>query len=428
LNRALRTILDSFSPLRLRPFRIYLGGQAISLIGTWMQLTAQSWVVWELSHSTAALGIVGMLGQLPFLLLGPWAGVWADRLDRRRVLIVTQIIAMLQAFTLALLLQSGLVRLWHVYLMAALLGCVATLDRPAQQAFLGDLSGIEHVRKAVNLNVTIIEISRVLGPSFAGWLIGTLGVASGFWLNGVSFLAVIVSLLMVTAHKSQKPPAGKPLEEFREGLSFIFTRPRIQDLMLFTIFVTFFGFSNLQILPAFATDVLHRGPETLGLLMGASGAGALVSALVIIPLAQRARRTGVMLASCIVWSGLAYSLFSRVTWIPLAAGSVFLAGMVIPIVMTSAMGLLQTMAPPEMRGRLLSAWSMVSQGLQPFATLAVGFGAQALGPQTAVLINGILAVAGAGLMLALRPGLSTWEANSPGLAHEDGGERIAASH
>lgn len=410
LRRLIVACGESFAPLRIRSFRIYLGGQAVSMIGTWMQMTAQSWVVWELSRSPAALGVVSMLGALPFLFLGPWAGVWADRLDRRRILLVTQTVAMALAFALALLVQTGAVRLWHVYGLAMLLGCVAALDMPAQQAFLGDLAGMDQVRRAVVLNAMIIQVSRMLGPSLAGWLIGALGVASGFWLNGVSFLAVIASLLAIRSHQVRKAHAGRPLQDLREGLRFIFAQPRIQDLLVLTALVTFFAFSVIQILPAFATDVLHRGPETLGLLMGASGAGALVSALVVVPLAQRLRRTGLTLAGCVIWSGLAYLVFSRTTWWPVAAACLFLSGLVVPVVFTTANGLLQTLAPGHLRARLLSAWLIVGFGLQPVAALAVGAIAEWLGAPAAVLINGLLMMAGAALLLAARPDLRVWEA------------------
>lgn len=422
MRRIWEVLRDSFAPLRDRNFRLYLSGQAVSLIGTWMQMTAQQWVVWDLSRSPAALGTVGMLGALPFLVLGPWAGVWADRLDRRRLLIATQAVLMALAFVLAILVQAGRVRLWHVYGVAVASGVVSALDMPAQQAFIGDLSGLHQVRKAVVLNAMIVQVSRILGPSLAGWLIGALGAAWGFWLNGLSFIAVIVSLVLVRAQQVRKPPGGNPLEEFRAGLRFIFTQPRIQDLLLFTALVTFFGFSNMQLLPAFATEVLHRGPETLGLLMGASGAGALVSALVGVPLAQRWRRTGVMLAAAVAWGGLTFAVFSRSAWLPLSLVTLFLSGFVPPIVFTTANGLLQTLAPPHMRGRLLSAWIIVGFGMQPFAALAVGTVAEHLGAPAAVLINGTLMVAGAATLLAARPDLRTWEAT----LHPPQGARPAA--
>ena len=180
------TLRESFSPLKIRNFRIYLGGQAISLVGTWLQMTTQGWVVWELSHSATALGLVAMLGSLPILLLGPWAGVWADRLDRRKLLIASQAGAMLLAFVLALLTQTGLVQLWHVYLLSALLGIITAIDIPAQQAFLGDLSGMAEIRKAVNMNITMLQVSRILGPALAGIIIASMGAAMAFWLNANS--------------------------------------------------------------------------------------------------------------------------------------------------------------------------------------------------------------------------------------------------
>src|SRR5258707_496700 len=200
-----RTVRSNFDPLRYPNFRLYLGGQAISLIGTWLQVTAQSWVVWRLSGSEAALGVVSMLNALPLLFLGLYTGAWVDRVDRRKLLIGTQIAAMLLAFALAALTQSGLVQLWHVYLLSFLLGISSALDMPAQQAFLGDLSGQAEVRKAVNLNVTIFQVSRILGPAFAGLVVARLGEAPPFWLHRLSFRAALASLVMVRPGQQIRP-------------------------------------------------------------------------------------------------------------------------------------------------------------------------------------------------------------------------------
>src|SRR2546426_6903322 len=200
--------LDSFLPLRNWNLRVYLSGQAISLIGTWMQVTAQAWVVWSLTHSTTALGLVAMLGTLPILLLGPWTGVWAAALDRSRVLVATQMGAMVLAATLAVLVQTGAIQVWHVYIFATLLGIVTALDMPAQQAFIGDLSGMEQVRQAVVINNMLFQVSRMLGPALAGLVVAQLGAAPAFWLNGVSFLAVIGRLLMVRADQVRRSGAA----------------------------------------------------------------------------------------------------------------------------------------------------------------------------------------------------------------------------
>ncbi|MCL5676495.1 MAG: MFS transporter [Firmicutes bacterium] len=399
------------TPLRTRNLRIYISGQAISLLGTWMQTTAQAWVVWQLSHSPGALGIVAMLSSLPLLLLGPWTGVWADRLERRRVLLVTQTLAMLLAFTLAILVQTGAVRLWHVYALAFALGIVSALDFPSQQAFIGDLSGLTQVRKAVVVNAMIVQLSRMAGPAIAGWVVGALGVAPAFWINGVSFLAVIGSLLMVDSSQTRRAATSSGLGEFAEGLRFIAGQPRIQDLLAFTLLVTLFGISSMQLMPAFATDVLGRGPQALGLLMGASGAGALTSALFVVPIGQRVKHTGLMLAGAVVWSGLSYLLFSWSRWFPVSMGALYMTSLAMPLVMTTANGLIQTLAPNHMRARVISAWIMFGFGTQPFAGLLVGVTGKLFGPPLAVRINAVAMIVGVLALVAARPDLARWSAS-----------------
>lgn len=406
------TFRDSFSPLSNRNLRVYLGGQVISLAGTFLQATAQAWVVWKLTSSTAALGTVAMLGSLPILFLGPWAGVWADRLDRRRVLIGTQVAAMLLAFILAILVQTNALELWHVYVLSALLGVVTAFDIPSQQAFIGDLSGMGEVRKAVVLNAMIIQISRIFGPAFAGLIIAAFGVAVAFWLNGISFIAVIISLLLVRSQQAHKGAYGNPLAEFVEGLQFIRTQPRIQDMLLFVIFVTFFSFSIIvNLLPAVTTDVLHGGPEILGVLNAASGVGALLGTLFIVPFAQSQKRIGVVMGIIIVWMGLWYLAFAVSTWLPLSLVCLFFVSAGSPTVFTTANGMLQFLAPPTMRARLMSTFVIVSFGFQPFSALYVGFMAEPthLGTPATIALNGLLMMVGAVGLLLLRADLRRWE-------------------
>lgn len=407
------TLRASFSPLKIRNFRIYLGGQAISFIGTWLQMTAQSWVVWELSHSATALGVTVMLGSLPTLLLGPWAGVWADRLDRRKLLITTQIGAMLLAFILALLTQTGLVQLWHVYLLSTLLGIITAIDFPTQQTFLGDLSGMAEVGKAINLNITMLQVSRILGPALAGLIIATLGAAMAFWLNGLSFGAVIISLWLVTSNQVRKARTGDFLAEFKEGLSYVATQPRMQDLILLAILVTFFAFPVIiSLLPAVAGQVLQGDATTLSWLMMSSGVGALLGTMFLAPLTQAARRTGVALSGIIAWIGLWLILFSEVEWLPLSMASLFFMSIGIPAVLTTTMGLIQVLAPSEMRGRLMSLFFTLSFGMQPIASLLAGYSADTLTTPVAIRANGLLLLLGAVLILVIRPALRRWEANA----------------
>jgi len=408
--KALLAIGESFAPLRERNLRTYLGGQAISLLGTWMQITAQAWVVWELTRSTVALGTVAMLNQLPYLVLGPWAGVWADRLDRRRLLIATQTVAMLGAFVFAALVQTERIAMWHIYALSLVLGCSATLDMPAQQAFIGDLAGVGNLPKAIILNAMGFHISRMLGPALAGWVIASVGTAPAFWANGASFLAVIGSLFVVRAKQVRKVRSGSALREFAEGVRYVWREPRLFDMLVFTILMTLFAISNAQIFPAISTEVLHGGPRTLGNLMGASGLGALMASLVIVPQVQRVKRTGRALALCVAWSGLGYVLLSVSHWALLSVAAVFFASLTIPPVMTTAMVVLQMRSPEDMKARLLSARIMLSFGVQPFASLLVGWGAHVLGSPMMIRLNGLVLIAGAGALLLFRPELRTWEA------------------
>lgn len=413
MKRLLRTILDMFTPLRSPNFRVYMLGQAVSLVGTNMQITGQAWVVWELSHSAAALGLVAMLSALPALVLGPWVGAWADRLDRRRLLTGTATAALMLACSLALLVQLHLVRLWHVYALALLLGMVTACDQPAQNAFIGDLGGVVAVHKSFTLNAVAIQVSRMIGPAIAGWIIGVLGVSSTFWLNGLSFVAVIYSLLRVQAGQVRHVGIGSPLQEFGEGIAYMRRQPRLADLVAFTGVIVLFGFANTQIFPAFVSAALHGGPSALGALLSAFGAGALVSALVVVPLCQRLRRTGLMLVSVCVWSGCWFVLLSLAHTLWLAWVSLFLAAFGQPVVMTTAKALIQRLSPANMWGRLLSVQLMVSSGLQPFASLGIGFAAQALGAPLIIGGNGVLMMTGS-LLLLLRRGLGAWEVNLDG--------------
>ena len=403
-----RTLRESFTPLRLPNLRTYLIGQAISLLGTWMQVTAQGWLVWELSHSAVALGIVSMLGSLPLLLFGLWAGVWADRLDRRKVLIGTQATAMILAFILAALVWTNTVQLWHVFILSFLLGCVSALDFPAQQAFLGDLSGMPNVRKAIVLNAMIFQIGRMIGPALAGFVVGALGAALAFFLNGISFIAVIISLLIVRSHQVRLPGSGNQLRAVLDGLRFIKSERHIQELILLATLVTFFGISLLSFFPALVADVLQGDAQTLGILLASSGAGAFVGATIVAPLAQTTRRIGRTLGLAVIWIGFWWIAVSFARVLPVAMACIFLVSIAMPTVMTTVNGLLQVMAPPKMRGRLLSAFIIVSFGIQPIAALVIGYFASLLGIANAILIDGSAIVIGALAILTLRPELRSW--------------------
>ncbi len=406
----LRTISQGFSPLKLPNFRLYISGQAVSLIGTWLQVTAQSWVVWELSHSEAALGVVAMLGALPTLLLGPWAGVIADRLNRRGLLIFTQTGMMLLAFILATLVQLRIVQLWHVFILSTTLGIFSALDFPTQQAFLGDLSGMSEVRKAVNMNAMFLQVSRMIGPALAGWVIGSWGAATAFWLNGASFLAVIASLIAVRANQVRRPQTGNSvLRDLWDGMLYLRSQPRIQDLLLLSICVTLLALSLMSMLPAFASETLKGNASTLGLLLGSSGAGALVSVVFIMPLAQSRKRVGLLMSLALIWAGSWIIALSLVHWLPLAMLCLFALSFSLPLVVAMSMGLIQVLAPGEMRARLLSLFTMVSFGLQPLSVVLIGAASERFGVPRVASVNGTLLVLAGLAMIFLRKGLRQWQ-------------------
>jgi len=410
MNLLLRTYSGSFSPLKDRNFRIYLSGQAFSLIGTWMQMTAQAWVVWELTKSESALGLTVMFNMLPLFVLAPWAGTVADRFNRRKLLIATQVVAMILAFILAALVQFDLVQVWHIYFLTLMLGIVNALDFPAQQAFIGDLSGMSQVRRAITLNVMMIQVARLLGPVMAGYVLSTAGAATAFWINGLSFLIVIISLFFV--HSEQVRNVGKRSGQFMETLRYVGSQPRMVDLVLISGVVTFFGFAIiLNILPSVADHVLKGDAKTYSWLLAASGAGALISTLVLLPLSQASKRIGLIISGAALWMGVWFLVLGNSYILTLSMIAIFFSSLGAPLVLTTGLGVMQLLAPANMRGRIVSLFTMVSFGLQPLASLFIGFSAEKIGTQTAILINSICLLVVAGLLILFRNGLRTWELN-----------------
>ena len=410
MNLLLQTYSGSFTPLKDRNFRTYLIGQAFSLIGTWMQATAQAWVVWELTHSESSLGLTVMFNSLPLLLLAPWAGAIADRYNRRKLLIVTQSVAMALAFILAVLVQTKMVQVWHIYVLTTLLGIVNALDFPSQQTFIGDLSGMAHVRKASTLNIMMIQVARLLGPMFAGYILSTAGTAIAFWLNGASFLFVIFTLFIVRSEQERNENKGSSGKQFFETLKYIRSQPRMLDLMIISGIVTFFGFSIiLNILPSIADTILKGDAKTYSYLLASSGAGALLSTLVLLPLSQASRRIGMIVCGAALWMGGWFLVLSNSYQLALSMFAIFSTSLGAPLVLTTGLGVLQLLAPPNMRGRIISLFTMVSFGLQPLASLFIGFSAENIGTQKAVLINAICLLIAAGLMTLFRNGLRGWE-------------------
>src|SRR5271157_3050966 len=265
--------------LQYRNFRLFFGGQLISLVGTWMQNVAQAWLVYRLTGSSFLLGAVGFAGQIPVFLMAPVGGIFADRKNRQHVVIATQTVSMLLAFILAGLTLTRLVQVWHVMLLAALLGVVNAFDIPARQSFIVDMVGKEDLINAIALNSSMFNGARVIGPAIAGLLVASIGEGWCFFLNAVSYVAVIVGLLLMRVTWQRGKFSGSPLENIIEGFQYVRSTQPIRLLLLLLGLVSLVGMPYAVLMPIFADRILHRGANGLGILMGATGVGALVGAL-----------------------------------------------------------------------------------------------------------------------------------------------------
>jgi MFS family permease len=382
--------------LRHRNYRLFFGGQLVSVCGTWMQTVAQAWLVYRLTGSAVLLGLVGFCSQIPVLLLAPYAGVVVDRHDRRLIIVVTQIASMLLAFVLAALTLSGRVQVWHVPVLAAMLGVMNAFDVPARQAFVVDMVGKEDLINAIALNSSMFNSARIIGPSLAGVLVASIGEGWCFFANAVSYLAVIAGLLLMRlgAAPLHRPSRGSALARIAEGFTFVWQARAIRTLLLLMGLVSLVGMPYSVLMPIFADDVLHGGPKALGLLMGTAGVGALVGALA---LASRRGTRGLerWIAFSTAGFGVSLVLFasSRSFW--LSAALLVPVGFCMIGQLASSNTLIQTMVPDELRGRVMSVYAMMLIGMAPFGSLLAGLVAQHLSAPGAVALGGGACLIGA---------------------------------
>ncbi|MCB0090793.1 MAG: MFS transporter [Caldilineaceae bacterium] len=407
------SFLDSFTPFKNANYRTYLMGQGVSLAGTFMQQMALQWFVWELTQDTRWIGIVAAITSAPAFFLMPFSGSIADRVDRRKLLITTQIAEMVLALSMALLIFMGLNVVWPVLIFALLLGVSASFTYPSQGAFIGDLSGMGEIRKSMMLYALAIEIGRFIGPALAGFVVAQFNTATAFLLNGLSFGAVIFTLSIVRAEQMRRPPSGNLLQNFGEAVRYVRQKPRIADLLVCSLSIMLFVFASLQMAAPIADIVLHGGPQLVGYMLGASGAGAVLGILVIAPQVQRVERAGAALSMALLWSGLWLILTSFFTWAPLTLLGIFCFSLNIPVVLASVSALIQMLAPSDMRARLLSVSSMLSTGAQPLGALFVGWLGNALGPLAALRVNGILMATIALALLLLHREFRNWDVSRP---------------
>jgi MFS family permease len=380
-----------------RNYRLFFSGQSVSLIGTWMTRIATSWLVYRLTGSALLLGVVGFAGQLPSFLLAPFAGVLVDRWNRHRLLVVTQVLAMLQSLALAILALTGLIRIWHVVLLSILQGVINAFDMPARQAFVVEMvEKREDLANAIALNSSMVNAARLLGPSIGGLIIAAVGEGWCFMLDGVSYLAVIASLLAmrVTPRPVKQGKQANIREQFREGWRYVYGFPPIRKVLMLLALVSLIGMPYTVLMPVFANEILHGGPNTLGLLMAASGVGALTGAMF---LAARKSVLGlgkyIPLMTGAFGAGLIAFSLSRALWLSLLL--MVLTGLGFMVQMAVSNTLIQTIVEEDKRGRVMSFYTMAFMGTAPFGSLLAGTAAERIGAPYTLLLGGVGCLAGA---------------------------------
>ncbi|MGB7601720.1 MAG: MFS transporter [Candidatus Sulfotelmatobacter sp.] len=380
--------------LRHRNFQLFFSGQLISLIGTWMQSVAQSWLVYRLTGSALLLGSVGFASQIPVFLFAPLGGITADRFNRRHIVIGTQVASMLLAFILAALTLLHKVQVWHVFVLAALLGVVNAFDIPGRQSFLVDMVGKEDLMNAIALNSSMFNGARVIGPAVAGILVAKIGEGWCFFANAVSYIAVIIGLLMMKVQSRPRASMASPLEHMMEGFRFVNRTAPIRALLLLLGLVSLVGMPYVVLMPIFADKILHGGAQGLGILMGATGVGALLGALTL-AFREGVKGLGRWVALCCAGFGASLVVFalSHSFWV-----SVILllpVGYTMMLQMACSNTLIQVMVPDALRGRVMAVYSMMFMGMAPIGALLGGALADRLGAQLTVAIGGVASVAGA---------------------------------
>ena len=382
--------------LRHRNFRLFFGGQSISLIGTWMTRIATSWLVYRLTGSALLLGTVGFAGQIPTFLFAPFAGVWVDRLDRRQVLVWTQALSMIQSLALAGLTLSHHITIAWVLALSVMQGIINAFDMPGRQSFMVQMvEDRRDLSNAIAINSSMVNMARLVGPSLAGMLIAVSSEGWCFLIDGISYIAVIVSLLMMRVNAAPvRSKTASMFADMKVGWTYVSEFLPVRTILLLFAVVSLMGMPFVVLMPIFAARVLHGGPHTLGFLMGAMGVGALISALA---LAARKSILGLVrmipLAATVFGLGLIGFGLSRVFWLSMIM--VMIAGMGMMQGMAGSNTIIQTLVPEDKRGRVMSYYTMAFVGMAPFGSLLAGSLAHAIGAPWTVIANGSAVLLGA---------------------------------
>ena len=395
----------AFRALRHRNFRLFFSGQLISLVGTWMQVVAQSWLIYRLTGSSLLLGTLGFLSQIPIFLLSPLGGFAADRWSRQRVVISTQIASMVLAFILAILTLTKHISIWEIMVLATLLGVVNAFDVPARQSFFIEMVGRDDLLNAIALNSSMFNGARVAGPAIAGFLVARIGEGWCFFANGASYLAVIAGLLMMRVDSvSRIEHSGSPIEDVKEGFRFVRHTTPIRALILLVSLVSLVSLPFTVLMPIFADRILHGGPSAYGSLMGAIGGGAVVGALML-AMRQELRGLGNVVAYAAMGFSVTLILFGASRWYWMSLVVLVPCGFSMMLQFGATNTLIQAMVPNRLRGRVMSVYSMMFLGVAPVGSLFAGAIAERIGAPWTVALGGAASLIGAVIFLRKWPSL-----------------------
>ncbi len=398
----LQVLKSTYRALYNRNYRLYFGGQSISLIGTWMQQIAINWLTFSLTHSAFLLGVVGFSGRISTLVLSPFAGVFIDRWDRHRTIVVTQILSMIPALLLAILVLTDTIKIWQIISLSFFLGLINTLDQPARQSFVVDMvEKKEDLGNAIALNSSMMTVARFVGPAIAGIIISAVGEGICFLLNGLSFIAVIASLLaMKITSKKKGAQSATKTQILKEGFAYAFGFPPIRSILLLLALVSIMAMPYTVLMPAIAKDVLHGNANTFGFLVTASGCGALAGAMY---LASKKNVLGlektIVIGTALFGSGLIIFSLSHIFWLSLLLMIIVGFGMMLSS--TPCNTIIQTIVDEDKRGRVMSFFTMAFFGTMPIGSLLGGSLAHIIGVPATIMVGGIACLFGS-IMFAIK--------------------------
>ncbi len=380
-----------FSAFSFRDFRLFWFGQIISLSGSWMQTVAQGWLVYSLTKSPLHLGMVAAANALPILLFSLFGGLIADRYPKRSLLLLTQALSIIPAVLLGYLASRGMVTVWHVAALAAFLGTINALDIPVRQSFLAEMVGKAHIANAIALNSAAFNGARIIGPMFAGIAIAYLGIPACFYLNALSFVAVIVALYCIEARGETRGESEGLLRDFNKGLNFIRENREIMNIFLLIAVFSVIGLPYISLLPIFAEEVFHAGAKGLGFLVGSSGIGAFTAALLIAARRDIKDKTRFMSIAALTFSvALFFFSLSGIIWVSLLI--IMAAGWGMVSYLAVANSFIQITVPDELRGRVMSIYSLVFLGTIPIGNAIMGLIADRIGTPRAVSLSGLICI------------------------------------